>query len=334
MGVKHRASKWAVNLAKMSIVGLLIAWMVSTGKLKPDEMRIFYTSPMVTVASIAVWLLGPVLLGTWRWWLLLRGAGIHCKFLRTINLQLIGFFFNTAMPGAVGGDIVKALYIVKEQDSPQGKTPAMLSVLLDRIVGLIGLFVMGGVAALINLSSLEQNPVTRTLVNGLILVVVGAIVFLALIFVPYGERTDPFEKLFGLPVPGFSLVSGIYRSLRTYRDRPGLIFGTIGLSIIIQVMFLAFMGFIGVEMYGDNFHPNLLPTVFPFGTLVTAVPLAPGGLGVGHAAFDKLFAMVGLPGGANVFNIYALSQLVLNLLGIIPYLTGRKNAPQIDFDQV
>jgi hypothetical protein len=75
-------------------------------------------------------------------------------------------------------------------------------------------------------------------------------------------------------------------------------------------------------MYGPtNFEVALLAPIFPFGILVTAIPLAPGGLGVGHAAFDKLFSLVGLPGGANVFNVYVLSQLFLNLLGIFPYLS-------------
>jgi uncharacterized membrane protein YbhN (UPF0104 family) len=87
------------------------------------------------------------------------------------------------------------------------------------------------------------------------------------------------------------------------------------------MIYLYFMGYIGRVLYGDTaFDPALLAPIFPFGILVTALPLAPGGLGVGHAAFDRLFSMVGLPGGANVFNVYVLTQLVLNLLGVFPYL--------------
>jgi uncharacterized membrane protein YbhN (UPF0104 family) len=89
------------------------------------------------------------------------------------------------------------------------------------------------------------------------------------------------------------------------------------------------MGFIGRILYGsDAFDAALLAPIFPFGTLATAIPLAPGGLGVGHAVFDKLFHLVGLPGGANVFNIYVLSQLVLNLLGFIPYLYVKSKISQ------
>jgi len=69
--------------------------------------------------------------------------------------------------------------------------------------------------------------------------------------------------------------------------------------------------------------------VLPFGMIATVLPIAPGGLGVGHVAFDKLFSLIGLSGGANVFNVIALGQLALNLTGIIPYLLMRKKGESI-----
>lgn len=315
------------NLLKLLIVVLLLWWMIASGKLDLAAMRIFITSPAIIACGIGVWVLGPVVLGTWRWWLLLKGAGLECGFARAVFLQLIGFFFNTAMPGAVGGDIVKAIYIVRDQSSPSGKTPAMLSVLLDRIVGLIGLFVMGTIAALMNFDLMMSNTATKHLMNGLGLVMLGSFVFLGLVFVPYKDGKDPFAKILSMQLPGFGVLKGIYNALRSYKDHPRIIFGTIAISVVIQFVFMAFMGFIGMEMYSHQFDPRMLAPVFPFGVLVTAVPLAPGGLGVGHAAFEKLFQLVGLPGGANVFNIFTLSQLALNLLCFIPYLSVKKTLP-------
>ena len=78
------------------------------------------------------------LLGAFRWYILLKALDLVVSYFRALQLQLIGFFFNTAMPGAVGGDIVKAIYIMREQQSKR-KTPAMLAVLLDRVVGVVAL---------------------------------------------------------------------------------------------------------------------------------------------------------------------------------------------------
>ena len=324
-----------INILKMSVVAGLLWWMIASGKLSISQMSVFLSRPDVVLVSVLVWLIGPVFLGTLRWWLLMRGAGLESTFSRALRLQLVGFFFNTAMPGAVGGDIVKAIYIVRDQDVHPGKTPALLSVLLDRIIGLIGLFVMGVVAACFSFERLITNPVTKSLLVGLAVVVAGSMVFLGIVFIPWRDGRDPVDRILSLRIPGFSLLRRIYEALRSYKDRPGIIFSTIGISVVIQTLFLGFMGFVGRILYGaDAFDSSLLAPIFPFGILVTAIPLAPGGLGVGHAAFDKLFTMVGLPGGANVFNVYVLSQLVMNLFGIIPYLSMRSSSAQSKMEKI
>ena len=315
-----------INLLKIACVVLLLWWMAASGRLSWSQMTEIMSRPDVLVASIAVWLIGPVILGTARWWLLMDGAGLKCGYFRAMKLQLVGFFFNTAMPGAVGGDIIKAVYIMREQSVVGSKTPAMLSVLLDRIVGLIGLFIMGIVAASFFYQQLAANPVTVQLMSGLGIVVLLSSIFLGLVFVPYSEGNDPIRKILSLNIFGFSILLRIYDALRGYKERPMIVISTILISVVIQVIFLLFMGFIGRMLYGPiAFNQALLAPIFPFGILITAIPLAPGGLGVGHAAFDKLFMLVGLPGGANVFNAYVLSQLLLNLLGIIPYLSLKTN---------
>jgi glycosyltransferase 2 family protein len=318
-----------INIVKMSIVAFLLWWMISSGKLSGEQMAVILHRPDAIAASILVWIIGPLWLGTLRWWLLIQGAGLQCGYFAAMRLQLIGYFFNTAMPGAVGGDIVKAVYIVKSQSGAEGKTPAMVTVLLDRIVGLIGLFIMGIIAAGLSYEQLSKNEVTVHLMMGLAVVVGLSAVFLVMVFIPYNNRVDPVERLLSLRIPGFVLLQKIYAAVRSYRERPMILVSTIGISITVQLLFMWFMGFIGQILYGHQaFNISLLAPVFPFGVLATAIPLAPGGLGVGHAVFDHLFALVGLPGGANVFNIFALSQLTLNLLGFIPYLATKNQTPK------
>ena len=312
----------------MAMVALLFWWMIDSGKLSWAQLSIFLQHPDAIIVSIVIWICGPLLLGTLRWWLLIQGAGLKCSYFYAMRLQTIGYFFNTAMPGAVGGDIVKAIYIVKSQGGAEAKTPAMVTVLLDRIVGLIGLFAMSVCTASFSYNQLSQNPVTAQLMTGLAVVVALSAIFLVIVFVPYKNHADPIAKILSFRVPGFSLLRRIYAALRTYRTRPWIIVGTIALSAALQVMFMWYMGFIGQILYGKSaFDPVLLAPIFPFGILATAIPLAPGGMGVGHAVFDRLFALVGLPGGANVFNAYVLSQLLLNLLGFIPYLALKKQNP-------
>ena len=59
----------------------------------------------------------------------------------TMLLGFIGYVFNLVIPGAVGGDLIKAAYLVRMHIK---KTQAVASMVIDRILGLLGLFVAGG----------------------------------------------------------------------------------------------------------------------------------------------------------------------------------------------
>ena len=70
-------------------------------------------------------------------------------------------------------------------------------------------------------------------------------------------------------------------------------------------------------------------------SLHSVARLAPGGIGVGHMAFKHLYMLVGWTGGADVFNIMVMGSLVLNLLGVVPYLFYRTKMPvETDLDAV
>ncbi|MEP6671058.1 MAG: lysylphosphatidylglycerol synthase transmembrane domain-containing protein [Chthoniobacter sp.] len=79
----------------------------------------------------------------WRWQILLRVQGITLSWFRIFSLLLIGVFFNFFIPGGTGGDVIKIFYLLKE--TPGKRTVALLSVLVDRLVGLIALAVFAAV---------------------------------------------------------------------------------------------------------------------------------------------------------------------------------------------
>ena len=54
--------------------------------------------------------------------------------------------------------------------------------------------------------------------------------------------------------------------------------------------------------------------LMPIGLITTAIPLAPGGIGIGHVAFESLYQLVGVAGGADIFNMYII-QLAVYLMG-------------------
>ena len=311
--------KVLINIAKLVLVGLLLYWLATTGKLEFSELSILLRKPSILVAAIGLWVFASLVIGSMRWNLLLRGLGIDMPLLRAMRLQLIGFFFNTAMPGAVGGDVIKGMYVLREKTATS-KTNALLTIVLDRIIGLVAIFAIAAVAILTRFDFVRQNAglMTISLFVGAGVLVITIVAMFCLTEV-FSER-DPFLFLFSKKVPGFSLAKKIYSALILFRKDPGAIGKAFLLSIVAQVMSLLFGYLIAINLSDKAVDIMIYSVVHPIGILTTALPLAPGGLGIGHIAFDRLFIMAGIEGGANVFNVMVLSQLALNLIGIVPYL--------------
>ncbi len=319
-------------LLKFAVAGGLLWWMIAEGKIDFRQLRIYIDQPGTLLLFAAVWFVNVILIQSARWKSLLWGLGINVPWLRTFQLQFVGIFFNTAMPGAVGGDVIKAVYIVREQKTGR-KTPAAMSILMDRITGLFGLFTIGAVAVTVQFRELWDNPLLRPLLIATYSLVGGMLLFFAVIFVRIEDRRDPFLRLLNLKVPGFAFVKKVYVCLRSYRHRPFAILFSWAVSVILQCFFFYFFLVLTLRMTHQRCNIALLASIFSLGSLATALPIAPGGLGVGHAVFDKLFEMIGLTGGANIFNVFCLSMLALNLTGAIPYLFARSKLPSKDETQ-
>jgi glycosyltransferase 2 family protein len=202
----------------------------------------------------------------------------------------------------------------------------MMTVLLDRIVGLSGLFLIGWLFMLGSLNDLIKDPRLLPLVTMMGAVSLGFVVFYTAALYHYRGR-DPFLRFLSLPIPGIGIFYKLYNALRTYRYARGAIARSIVLSLAIQGLSLGLFYLITTKILGDAPEFGRIASIFPIGVLTTAIPVTPGGLGVGHVAFDRLFNMIGLNHGATVFNLYVISQLLLNLLGVIPYISLRRNQP-------
>src|SRR5205814_3439056 len=100
------------------------------------------------------------LITSFRWWLLLRALEIPMTLARTFVINMVGAFYNTFMPGSTGGDLLKAYYASKHTDH---RTRAVLSVIIDRVIGLVALIIMGGVMASIQYwrSAAVDDPAAR-----------------------------------------------------------------------------------------------------------------------------------------------------------------------------
>src|SRR5208282_5147522 len=95
------------------------------------------------LTAVGLYVAGQVM-SAWRWSLLGAILKIPAPFIDYLSYAFIGMFTNVFVPGLVGGDALRALYLGRRH---QRLAEAIASVAADRIVGLIGLFWLAASAA-------------------------------------------------------------------------------------------------------------------------------------------------------------------------------------------
>src|SRR5579863_5248869 len=108
-----------------------------------DELRKALAHPGLLIFTWLLCML-TIPIAALRWHILLRSQGLPLHFWNTTRIVAIGAFFATFLPGSAGGDLVRGVYIY--QASHGRRTHALLSIFIDRLIGLTA-FVIFGVAA-------------------------------------------------------------------------------------------------------------------------------------------------------------------------------------------
>ena len=304
-------------LLKMLVVGAILIYLIRSGRLNFEKLLLFRDAPEILTIMVGVFILAVVPIATFRWWLLLRAIGVPVEPKQTFVLTWSGNFFNTTLPGAVTGDVVKGYYVIKAQQE-EGRTRAFMTLLIDRFVGLFGLIVMAFLALIFNLELILSQERLHSLAWMIVALFGGTVLFYAIALFPFKKGHDPFLRLFQrLPASKFSIK--VYSAFKRFQHKKTTLFLTlllsIGLHTLIALIFFQVAHLLGIK------EMELATQFFlmPIGLITVAIPIAPGGIGIGHVAFESLYQLAGHSGGADIFNLFIIVQLGVYLLGGIPY---------------
>ena len=249
-----------------------------------------------------------------RWYALVRMLGVPFRLMDSLRLSFVGAFFNLVIPGAVGGDLVKAAYLSR-MNLP--RTQAITTLLVDRIVGLLGLFFLASVTALAGWS--ELSPAIQRLGIFAMLMALAGSVGLAVILLDLPTKLLPklaaSEGKLGILIRELSSLS------RSYCKRwPGLV-AAVFVSGLCHAMTSMACYMVGLALF-PNFQVGLSKhlLIFPLVLFSTAVPLPFGALGFSEEISDQLFQLVGHPSGAVAMMGYRVLMYSFSLLAMVVYL--------------
>lgn len=315
--------QWIMTTIKLAISFGLIAWMILTDKLPLGDLKALL-DPWVLLFGLASVGMALVLAAE-RWRALLISQSFQVDRWPTYKMTLVGTFFSFFLPGGVGGDVVKAYYVVKNMG--ERRAQAVGTVVFDRLIGLFTMILFALVTSLFEYEILFQHPALRTFV------VVLAVLFFAFLLVFWliwsrhtsGHRDRLLER-----IENFQWVHLALSRLNQFRLRKAAFSKIVALSLLSQSFSLLF--FISIAPFlGEHSLPlSVFLFCVPLGFMATAVPISPGGIGVGQAAFLFLFSLVlgrETQVGALLITAYQFFTLAFGLLGAGFYVLQKSASP-------
>lgn len=305
------------TILKFALAIGLIYYLIQKGKLDFSLIKNTLQSPWLFIIIIGLFYLGSVT-GTKRWSVILEALRYKkTSFLTLFPFNMIGYFFNLAVPGSVSGDIIKVMMVRKViKDGPM---PGLFfSIFVDRLVGLIGYMLICGITGIITYSKyVELFPRSATVYQ---LSVLFMLPCLAGIIVIYSSEKIQ-KKCLGLvkyvPISIIKNNVEIFEDFLKQLKRKFHIL--LLLSLVSQVASIFTFYWIGDLVYPGQLPLVLCLLVMPLGTLATSLPFTPGGLGIGHVAFERILNTFNITGGANYFNIYFIWFAIFELSGSLFY---------------
>jgi len=247
------------------------------------------TSPGYFLLALLLYL-AAITLNALRWRVLLGAQQIRVPLQALLEYTFIGVFFNNFLPANVGGDVMRGYGLARDTDCA---AEAAVSVIVDRIVGLLAFMSSAMLAALVAMRATGKADLHRlALVAALMLSAVSLIFVLLLsrrlrawLAVLFAWR--PLVRL----APLYRRLSDAFDAYR-HSARALVLAFLIGL---VMVLLTNFVNFLLAEGLGGGITLLHICLFNPLIALVLLIPISIGGLGLNQSAYVFFFGMVGVP---------------------------------------
>lgn len=242
-----------------------------------------------------------------RWYGLVRMLGVPIPLPDSLRLSIVGSLFNLVIPGAVGGDLVKAGYLAR-MDIPKARV--FSSMVIDRLLGLLGLFLLAAVAGI---SSWADSDVPVRRLTVFVLMMIAALIgTLGLIFSGVIGRNSPRTR-------ELQAMSAAYRG---HLAGVGFwVLVSVGIHALNTMAFYLMSRAILPELQiGLVPHFQVVPLVL----FSTAAPIPLGAIGFSENVSGYLFRDVGHPNGAVAMMGFRLLQYAFAGIAAVIYAVNWK----------
>lgn len=263
--------------------------------------------------AILLFLPVPFMSGVRLVWML-RIQGVRLSLWDSTKLTFAGNFFNFALPGTTGGDLIKAYYVTQHTHR---KTEAVTTVFLDRVVGLLGLMFLATAMFAYAWDRIGWDAHYRNYMALMLALVWGGLALGSVLVFSRRLRHSVRMPELAARLPGGQHLLRIGRATVAMRYAMGLLLAALAITVALQLLVVisAYVMALALGMRGGF---ELYFVCVPIGFLIAAIPIAPPqAFGVMESAYVMFFAHNGLNSGAAAVT-FALANRLIQLVWAVP----------------
>ncbi|MEE8293145.1 MAG: lysylphosphatidylglycerol synthase transmembrane domain-containing protein [Kiloniellales bacterium] len=302
--------------AKFAVTSGLIYLVSRNVELDSLSSRLETISPSFFVGAALLIFFQNAIVVTWRWERVVAAIDAALPPWRLLKTVVITLFFNQVLPSTVGGDGMR-VWLLRGHGRPIGL--AFRSVLIDRLLGFLGLLLLSMIGALYLMATLEDPGPAWVIA----LVSLGGLIVIA---------TAPWV----VRLLGWLPIDSVRRSLNVVANEVDMVVHNkrrllqlVGVSILgqfaLSVAVLLLAGGLGVPL--DSVGAL---AVIPSVMIVSAIPISIAGWGLREGTMVVGLGLLGVSqsDAALVSIAFGLLLLIIGLLGGLLWLAQGAKRPR------
>ncbi|MEW5720264.1 MAG: lysylphosphatidylglycerol synthase transmembrane domain-containing protein, partial [Chloroflexota bacterium] len=242
-----------------------------------------------------------------------RAQGIPAPFGDLLVYYFVGLFFGNLLPTNVGGDVVRAYGLVRASGRAEA---AAISVLVDRLMGLVAWFGAAVVMAILATATLTRGSELEQIE---IATMVVAALFLFAAALLFSRRiSQRVRRVFDFaPLrPLQPIAQRVYHALQVYRQSYRALALNVALSAGIVVV-TTLVWYLVARALGESVSIFYFFLFNPLIAFVLLIPISFNGLGPKEATTVFFFGLVGMSG-----EVAFSMSLIFHLIVVLTSLPG------------
>ncbi len=302
-----RNRKLLVFLLKSGIAAATVWWMIHSGILDTERFSSLDLGGALVgllVAQLVMFTLPMV-----RWFILVRTLGLTFSKRDGFVVAIRAYFVGIFVPAGLGLDGYR-VYAVSKRNTGHG-WDAFATVVMDRILGLLGLVIVGaafGVVCLVGEDGRELAPIVLVMVALAVGLSVGFILLASERIGGWIERVLPYSQ-----------VKTVRQALQRYGQEKKRLAFLLALSICAHLATVTSAYFAFGTLRTDVAFITVAAAM-PMVILSYLIPLTPLGVGVSDSFSEGVFGALNVADGAEMTMVVRAMTLALAALGVLGFL--------------